>query len=782
MRRRDSALNRRTGHQDPGGNVWYDALEMRAAKTLIVPLVLLAGSGYAGQSANLPYTVEGPPPPAPPEVISRDASGRVTIRAVRVVGPLRVDGQLDEATYAANRPMSDFIQIEPKPGSPATEKTELWLLFDDDRVYVAGRCWESQPARMVANEMRRDNNNAWQNDHLAFVFDTFYDRRNSVEFAVTPIGGRMDGQITSERQYNGDWNTVWAAAVGRFEGGWTFEVAIPFKSLRYRPGPAQIWGFNARRSNRWKNEMSYLTALPAGRGMGAIMLASLAATVVGLEAPPGSRNLEVKPYATANLTSDLTASPPVSNNPGGDVGADVKYGITQNLTADVTVNTDFAQVEADELQVNLTRFNLFFPEKREFFLENQGTFAFGGVSTFGQSAGSTDTPTLFYSRRIGLDRGRAVPILAGGRLTGRLGRFNVGVLNIQSNDEPARGALATNFSAVRVKRDVLRRSSIGALLTRRSVGQNGIGANEAYGIDGTFSFFDNLSINTYWAQTRTAGLSGDDTSYRTQLDYTGDRYGVQLERLAVGAHFNPEIGFVRRADMRKNFGQFRFSPRPRSIQSVRKFSWIGSIGYFENGMGRLETRERDAEFAVEFQSSDRLSIAFGDSREFLPRPFRIASGVTLPVGTYDFVSVRTGVTLGQQRRVSANVAVEHGTFYSGHKTVLDVGRGRMNLTPQLSIEPRLSITWVDLLEGSFATRLVGSRVTYTMSPLMFASALLQYNSCSNAVAANVRLRWEYQPGSELFVVFNEQRDTLASRFPTLANRALIVKINRLLRF
>jgi len=731
---------------------------------------------------DLPVGFDGPPPPIPPAVIARDATtGRVTIRAVRLTAPLRVDGTLDEDVYTSVPSMSDFIQQDPQEGAPATEKTEVWLFYDQDQIYVSFRCWESHPERLVATEMRRDNTTVFTgNDNIGFVFDTFYDRRNSAFFTINPIGGRSDGQVTNDRQYNPDWNPIWDVQVGRFEHGWTIEVAIPFKSLRYRPGQAQIWGFNVRRINRWKNEISNLTPLPAARGIAAIMQTSLSATVVGLEAPAGSKNLEVKPYAVANLTSDLTAVPRITNDLGGDVGLDVKYGLTQNLTADFTYNTDFAQVEADEQQINLTRYNLFFPEKREFFLENQGTFSFGGAAT---GAGSADnTPILFYSRRIGLDQGRVVPIIAGGRLTGRLSRFTLGMLNIQSGTEPVSRAPATNFSVLRLRRDLLRRSNIGVLFTRRFADQRGVGTSDAYGVDGTFAFFENLTINTYWARTHTDELTGVDTSYRGQLDYAGDRYGVQLERLVVGDHFNPAVGFVRRDDMRRSFGLFRFSPRPRAIESVRKFSWTGSLDYIENSHGRLETREQDGEFAIEFQNSDRFSVAYAGTYEFLPRPFPIAPGVTLPVGGYDYASVKTGFNFGQQRAVSGNLLVEYGTFYSGHKTAVSFSRGRVKLTPQLSVEPTYSVNWVDLVEGSFTTHLLGSRVTYTVTPLMFVSALLQYNSTANVVSANVRLRWEYQPGSELFVVFNEQRDTTSPRLPSLTNRAIILKINRVFRF
>ena len=720
-----------------------------------------------------------PPVPVLPETITRDGTGGATVRAVPLTTPLRLDGQLKEAIYTSVASMSDFIQVEPQAGAAATEKTEVWVSFDSENVYVSVRCWESRPERLVATEMRRDGSAIFGgDDSILFMFDTYYDRRNSVAFTVNALGGRMDGQVTNESQYSGDWNPIWDVKAGRFENGWTLEAAIPFKSLRYRPGRAQVWGFNVRRSNRWKNELSYLTRIPAARANLGHHLASLAATLVGLEVPSGSSNLEVKPYAISNLTTDLNASPPTSNTPEADAGVDVKYGITQNLTTDFTYNTDFAQVEADEQQVNLTRFSLFFPEKREFFLENQGLFGFGGVPV---TRATGDVPILFYSRRIGLQGGRSVPIRTGGRLTGRLGRFSLGALSIRTDEEAVSGAQPTNFAVVRVKRDLLRRSSVGLIMTGRSVRQVGERPNYAYGIDGTFAFFNDLAINTYWARTDTAGRSEDDTSYRAQIDYAGDRYGVQVEHLAVGEGFNPEVGFVRRDDMRRSFGLLRFSPRPAFLDAVRKFSWTGSIAYIENGAGRLETRELEGEFGTEFESGDQLTVGYVDTYEFLPQPSDI-SRVTLPVGGYDFTTGRFDFSFARRRKVSGNLTAEYGTFYNGHKATFGASRGRMNVSPQLSVEPSYSFNRVDLVEGAFTTHLLGSRITYTMTPLMFASALLQYNSSGESIAANIRFRWEYVPGSELFVVLNEQRDTRARAFPALANRALIVKVNRLFRF
>lgn len=735
------------------------------------------GASSPGESAALPADFEGPPPPVPPATMARDEQGRATIRAVHVEVPLRIDGQLDEPLYTSVSPITDFIQTEPQPGAPATEKTEIWVSFDRNNVYVSARAWESHPERVVANEMRRDSSTIFQNDDIAFSFDTFYDRRNDYVFNINPIGGRMDGQDMNEGSiHNGDWNPVWKVTTGKFEGGWTVEAAIPFKSLRYQSGTAQVWSFQVRRNNRWKNEISYITRIADGWGFNGISQVSHSATLVGIEAPPGSRNLEIKPYAISDLTTDKTTG--VNNDFHSDFGLDVKYGLSQNLTADFTYNTDFAQAEADEQQINLTRFSLFFPEKREFFLENQGLFLFGGATT---SISSRQTPIMFYSRRIGLDNGQQIPIRAGGRTTGRIGRFSVGLLDIGTKEDASFGIPAANFSVVRIKRDILRKSSIGTIFTRRSSLLNRDGAGETYGLDGGFAFYNNLRIDTYWARTHTPGLTTDDSSHRFQLNYNGDRYGVRLERLAVGSNFNPEVGYVQRKDMLNHYALLRFSPRPRSIQSVRKFSWQGSMNYIEDGRGHLETRALTGQFGIEFQNGDRFNINYSSNYEFLKRPFAIGPDVSLPIGGYDFRNTHVEYVFGPQRTVAGTFSIDKGTFYSGHKTTTGY-KGRVKISSQVSLEPNISVNRIDLPEGSFTTNLVSSRATYTITPLMFVSGLVQYSSSTHSIGTNARFRWEYSPGSELFIVYNDTRDTLQPGFPGLQNRSLIVKINRLFRF
>ena len=754
-------------------------------------------SGFA-----VPGMIDGPPPPVPPEVIRRDDQRRATIRAIELTESVRLDGQLDEGVYHTVPAITGFIQQAPDEGAAATEKTEAWIMFDARNIYVAGRVWDSAPAsEWVANEMRRDTAQLRQNDTFAVVLDTFYDRRNAVAFYTNPLGAIADFALTNEGNPNSDWNPVWDVRTGRFEGGWTVEMEIPFKSLRYRPGPAQVWGVQLRRNVRRKNEWAYITPLPisAGSGPGGIFRVSDAATLVGLDVPSGSKNLEIKPYGIGGVSTDVNATPPTTNAGDGDVGFDVKYGVTQNLTADFTYNTDFAQVEVDEQQVNLTRFSLFFPEKREFFLEGRGIFDFarggitggfgGALRRGGQGGGffgGGDAPTLFYTRRIGLEGGTIVPIIGGGRVTGKIGAFDVGALNIQTDDEVISGAETTNFTTVRVKRDILRRSSVGAILTNRSVSLVGDGSNQAYGADATFSFYENVSLLAYVAKTQTPGLEGRDTSYQGRFNYGGDQYGFQAEHLVVEDNFIPEVGFLRRDNFRRTYTTGRFSPRPRSIDAIRQFRVEGSFDYIVTAdTGQVETRQSQLGFSTEFSNSDRVGISVADNYELLVAPFEPAPGVAFPAGGYGFRDVEATYSLGAQRRFSGTFTARVGEYFSGDIKTIGISRGRLALTQQFSLEPSVSFNWIDTPQGSFRTDLVVSRVNYSFTPRMFFSGLIQYNSSTDTISNNLRLRWEYSPGSELFVVYTEDRDTdplRPDRFSELRNRGFVVKVNRLFRF
>jgi hypothetical protein len=742
---------------------------------LVVPAAPSAAQ-QAAEGASAPGVAShaGAALPAP---LVRYPDGRVVVRATRIAEPLRIDGRLDEAVYGEIAAITDFVQQVPVEGDPVSEKTEAWILFDDEYIYFSCRCRDSNPTAIVANDMRRDSPNVNQHDSFGVQLDPYHDGRSAFFFYMTPAGGIRDAAVVDSRP-NNDWDTVWDFAATRSDEGWIAEIAIPFKSLRYGPGPEQTWGIQLRRFIASKNERVHLVPLSASWATGAWNRMFRAATLLGLEPPPPSRNLEIKPYAISSLSTDLQSGPAVRNEFTPDIGLDVKYGVTSGLTADFTYNTDFAQVEADEAQINLTRFSLTFPEKRSFFLEGSGLFDFGAVTGSGLRA--ADAPVIFYSRSIGLSAGRALPVIGGARLTGRAGAWSIGALNVQVGDDPAVGAVSTNFSALRLSRSILRRSAVGAIFTRRSASTVGPGANEVWGVDANLGFYQHVNLGGYIARSRTNGLEGDDVNYRGQFIYDADRYGMQFDRQVVGENFNPEVGFMRRRDYRRTYAQTRFSPRPVGHPFVRRLTYQAHFDYFTDNDNRLDSREVSGLFRTEFHSSNIATIEVLRSHEFLPQPFAV-QGVRIPTGDYSFTTAVASYTAGQQHRASGTVSVEAGGFYDGTRRAVSY-RGRVEISPRLGVEPNISRNWIDVPQGRFTTTLVGARTTLTITPRMFVAALVQYTSGASSLSSNVRFRWEYLPGSELFVVYTEGRSTLPVRGTELQNRGVVVKINRLFRY
>ena len=474
-------------------------------------------------------------------------------------------------------------------------------------------------------------------------------------FQTSPLGAIRDAVFTDEGNQNDSWNTVWDVKAERFEGGWTMEMAIPFKSLRYRGAGPQVWGINFRRIVRWKNETSFLTRVPAAYGRLGVFYVSSAGSLVGVETPSQSMNLEVKPYVVSSLTTDRAAAVPYDNRIDRNAGFDFKYGLTRSLIADATYNTDFAQVEEDVQQVNLTRFSLFFPEKREFFLEGQGLFAFGsGSRPRGGVAGGVlarrgggvgrDVPILFFSRRIGLSDGQSVPVVAGGRLTGKVGRFRARRAEYSDRrqavgrgrgDQLLGRAAQAGRPATQQHRRPRHQSDTDGWHPR-------LGPDLGRGRETCCSSRTWRSILITLARGALGG-PGDQSSYRGRFDYSGDRYGLQLEHLLVGDGFNPEVGFLRRSDFRRSSFGARFSPRPKSSRLIRKFGWDVSYDYITNARRTLvENRKAQGDFNIEFNNSDRWNVRYTREFEYLPQSFEIAPGVILPVGAYayEFRSVR----------------------------------------------------------------------------------------------------------------------------------------------
>ena len=733
--------------------------------------------------------------PVPPEVVTRNAQGHAVLRTTRLTSPIAFDGRLDEPFYKTVPAASGFIQQEPTEGSPASDKTEFWVFFDDKNVYVGARLWETHPDRRVTSDMRRDASNMYNNDHIAVLFDTFDDHRNGFGFSSNAQGGMFDWQVTNEQPSN-NWNGLWDVRTANFDQGWTVEFVIPFRSMRFKEGSHE-WGVNVRRMVRWRNELTFLSQVPVSWGRRGLSKVSSVGTLVGLESPSKLRNLDVKPYALGSTTTNHRATPPLSNRGAGEFGVDAKWGITQSIVTDFTYNTDFAQVEDDEAQVNLTRFSVLFPEKRDFFLEGQDVFNFAGaganqggggqgptaIPMGGGGGGSSNvTPIVFFSRRIGLQNGQVIPILGGARLLGRGNGFQVGALQMRTEEVGTAAAPASDFSVVRVNRDILKRSRVGMIATRRGPGASGGDDGYSYGVDSTINPLEQLAINTYWAGSSGAvGTVNDRSSYRGNLTWNADLTGLQVEHMFLGDHFNPEIGFLRRTAFRRSYGQARFSPRPARWKAVRKFYYEGSYDYFEDRNGRPESREAQAASRAELSNGDQWAVEYSKSFEGLEASFQVTPGVVVPAGDYRFQQTKLLYTSSPQRPVSGTLMLTYGGFYGGTLREL-TWRGRLEFGPRFYAEPTISLNTFATPFGDGKANILSSRLTYTLTPRMFASALVQYQSASNAVSTNARFRWEYQPGSELFVVYSDGRNTTGPGFPELDNRSLVVKITKLFRF
>ena len=576
-----------------------------SALVLAVALAAAPGSAQEGPTDRSATTV-------------RDDEGGITIQAVRLTEPLELDGALEEAVYGRLDPASGFIQQDPDNGTPATEDTQVWVLYDDRNLYVTVRALDSRPERMVANEMRRDNRNIWMNDNVIVAIDTFLDRRSGFFFQTNPLGGVRDALILDETTTNYYWNTVWDVRSRRVESGWTAEMAIPFESLRYAPGPEQVWGFNVLRVVRSKNEFSLLSPVPRSYNRNGIFRLASAATLVGLETPSASHDLEFRPYAISTLRTDRPAG--ISRELDADGGLDASYGITNSMTLDLTYNTDFAQVEIDEQQVNLSRFSLLFPEKRDFLLEGQGVFDFARAPGGGgpNRGGPDPTPILFYSRRIGFASGGPVRIEGGGRLMGRAGPVSMGVLNIQTGEGEDVGAPGTNFTVARVKSDVFERSRIGALATYRRPSRDGDGSNLAWGTHADLSPVQDLWLTGYYARTQGPAAASAGESYLARVQYDADRYGLRLERLKLDEEFDPGVGLLRRSGFLRSYAQGRISHRPESVPLVRRVSFEAGLDHYVNEADVLETRQEQASLRVEFQSGDVLSADYSRNFEAVP--------------------------------------------------------------------------------------------------------------------------------------------------------------------
>ena len=668
--------------------------------------------------------------------------------AVRTETPIKLDAVLDEPAWARTEPATDFLQREPFEGEPATEKTEIRVLYDDEAIYFGATVYDPEPDKLIINTLKQDFDMS-DDDGVSFYLDTFNDDRNSYAFFINPAGAKRELQAVDEgREQNVPWEDVWDVKTRITDEGWLAEVRIPFKSLRFPDSEEQKWGINFQRRIRRRNEQAFWSLMP--RRFISFNV-SYAGNLQGMEGIRPGRNLKVKPFATGEIRKfrgdDLDSH--------GDVGLDLKYSLSSGLTLDATLNTDFSQVEVDEQQINLTRFNLFFPEKRDFFLENAGIFSFGST---GQRDASQDV-ILFFSRRIGLaSDGRPQPILGGARLTGRVGEYGLGLFNMQTRESGSDPA--TNFTVLRVKRNILKNSEVGTLFINKDSGRPG-DYNRTFGVDANFRLWENFRVSSFLSATRTPGVEDEDLAGRIWVEWKTNLWEARTGYLEIGENFNAEVGFVPRRDIRKSDSSFGWRPRPRSIAWIREFFPSVRLQYFTDQEGRLITRTTDFKFAISLQDGGGLEVGRTLQFERLDEPFSIRRNVEIAPGDYHFNHWFAAFNSNPSASVSGRVKYEAGDFWDGTRQGLQF---RLDLKPHYRFNASAQFRWdkLQLQQGDFSSRLVNTRLEYSFSTQMFLSALIQYNSDLHEVSTNLRFNLIHRPLSDIFIVYNEQRDTFGT--------------------
>ena len=722
------------------------------------------------------------------------AAGYPLARARRVAEPPAVDGAvLGDPAWADAIPATGFVQNTPDEGQPASELTEVYVVYTDDTLYFGIVCYVRDPSTIIVADSRRDSS-LRETDSFQIILDTFQDKQNGFVFGTNPAGVEYDGQVTNEGQgsgrsggfvrrsggggqqrgsgggFNLNWDGVWQVDAQISEIGWTAEIAIPFRTLRFPSGDGQTWGLNFQRNIRSRNEQSYWASLPRQFNLNRL---SLAGELRGVEVPR-QRNLKVTPYVLGEAVRRDVAT---STTALGDVGADLKYSVTPSLTADLTYNTDFAQVEVDDQQINLDRFNLFFPEKRPFFLENAGLF----------SVGQPGQLEVFFSRRIGIGAGgEQIPIVGGGRLSGKVGtNTNIGFLNMQT-EAGASGAAANNFTVARVRQDFANRSNVGAMVVNRSATGSLAGDgddNRSYAVDGRLGLGQKVTFSGFAADTDTPGLENDAHAFAGAANYDSERYRFGGGFSEVGPNFNPEVGFYARRGYRRVDGSVRTAFRPDNSWGIHELTPHAShYTIFNFDTGQQETQYTHLDSTIEWRNGARLATAFNMTKEGVLQPFEIFPGVDVPVSTYAHREAQLRFNTNRGAPLSFEIRAVAGGFFGGER--VQVGpQVNMRVGESINAEFRWDRNDITLPSGAFVTNLTRMRVNYSFTTRMFVQALLQYNDRDNLWSSNVRFGLLSDANTGLFVVYNDIQyfdDILDPRrvTPTGTGRTLTIKYSQ----
>ena len=702
---------------------------------------------------------------------------RPLVHAAKMASDPVLDGRvLGESAWTGLAPVSGFWQVQPDDGEPATQKTEVYVGYSDDALYIGVIAYDDDPDAILVTDSRRDSDLA-DTDSFQMVLDGLRDGQNGFVFGTNPAGIEYDGQVTNEGTggvlgsgsggFNLNWDGIWDVATEISEIGWSAEMRIPFRTLRYGRDEIQTWGINFQRNIRRNNEISYWAPLSRQRNLYRV---SEAGSLVGV-VPPAQRNLKISPYVLGSTASggNLAATENAS-----EFGFDIKYSLTPSLTLDATYNTDFAQVESDEQQVNLDRFSLFFPEKRPFFLENAGQFA----------VGDAEAVEMFFSRRIGIsDDGDQLPIEGGVRVSGKIGNStNVGFLHM-SSEAVAGIAPGNKFTVARLKQELPSRSAIGFMFVNRDGDGShlvapGMDDNQTYAIDGRWGIGENLSLSAWAAKTSTPGLNGRDEAYTAKAIYDSAMWASRLEYGQVGEDFNPEVGFLSRSDFRRVTAFLMRRIRPDDMWGLLEVRpHVSYRGYWDFD-GFQETGWLHNDIHWEFRNGYEIHTGVNLTHEGVKDAFDIVDGVTIQPGTYEHAEV----TIVFHTNQAAPLSFELQTVIGGR-----FGGDRVSLAPTLryrigeTFSSELSYNYNDLdlpvPGGQFKANLARLRLSYSFTPKILLQALVQYNELDDILGTNLRFSWLQSANAGFYLVYNEFDERGIGGLP--AGREVIIKYSHI---
>ena len=707
--------------------------------------------------------------PVNPELVARPS-----FRATRTSSAIVIDGTLDDAAWASAPVLTDFVQQLPSTGAPARFRTEVRVLYDAENLYMSAVNYDPEPAKAITVGLERDFVSS-NSDIFGVVFDTFNDKRNSFLFIVNPKGAVRDEQTFNDsRNIVEAWDGIYTVRTRQQDSSWTVEMVIPLKTLRFDAArDPQTWGVNFIRRVRRVNETSYWAPLERQYRLHRM---SKAGTMEGLTGLKQGRNLQIKPYALAGNSVGAQV-PSGSLGSKADIGGDLKYGVTPSLTLDLTVNTDFSQVEVDQQVVNLTRFGILFPERREFFIENSGSFTFGDVAERNYRMGASLSDfTLFNSRQIGLTKdGLPIPIAGGGRLTGRVAGWEVGLLDMQT--QRAGTSPTENFAVARVRRNIFGNSDIGILAANRQATDSSGSYNRSYGVDANIRLLGNLIINSYLAVSDADTASTKGTAGRVSAAYRGRLWNTSAMVKRVSDNFDPGIGFVNRRGFQQTYATTGIHARPK-IRGIQELNPYVEADVYTDLNGSAQSHQFTAALDVFFQPDGELKLQVNDWFDRLDRAFTPFPGRSIPVGRYNFRNARATYTSTQRYPVYGNASIQVGEFYNGTNTTLSGGltwRPRYNM----SFEGTYQHNDVALPSGAFAADLAGVRLKYAYSTTLFGSTFVQYNTQSRSFVTNARLAWRYAPLSDVFLVYTERQNTLTN---VRNERSVAIKVTRMAAF